>query len=90
MKNQTDPKLNWGFIAQDIEELVGTENALLTIGGDKDRTLGLRYTDLIAPLVKSVQEQQVLIEKLLTEIQKQGKEIESLKASMNSSNEIKP
>ena len=64
MKNQEQPKINWGFIAQEIEELLGTDNAILTIGGDKDRTLGLRYTDFIAPLVKAVQEQQQKIQSL--------------------------
>jgi trimeric autotransporter adhesin len=60
MKNG-DNRTNWGFIAQDIEELVGTENAVLTIGGDSLRSLGLRYSDFVAPLTKSVQE---LLEKI--------------------------
>jgi hypothetical protein len=59
---QGDDKINYGFIAQDIEALVGTNNSMLTIGGDKDRTLGLRYTDFVAPLVKAMQEQQKLID----------------------------
>jgi len=97
MKSQVEPKTNWGFIAQDVEALVGTNNAILTIGGDEERTLGLRYTDFIAPLVKSVQEQQMLLEKqqsvienLLIELRQQGKEIEALKsASKNSKEEPK-
>ncbi len=64
MRGDQTTKLNWGFIAQDIESLVGPNNALLTVGGDPDRTLGLRYTDFIAPLVKAVQEQQAIIEDL--------------------------
>ena len=67
-----DDKINYGFIAQDIEKLVGTNNNLLTIGGDADRTLGLRYTDFIAPMVKAIQEQQVTI-------REQQKEIDELK-----------
>jgi hypothetical protein len=70
---QGDDKINYGFIAQDIESLVGTNNNMLTIGGDKDRTLGLRYTDFVAPLVKAVQEQQ----KTITEISKQNVELKS-------------
>ena len=62
MKNQAEPRNNWGFIAQEIESLVGSNNSILTIGGDTDRTLGLRYTDFVAPLVKAVQEQQKTIE----------------------------
>jgi hypothetical protein len=80
MKNLADDRLNWGFIAQDIEKLVGEENAILTIGGDEDRTLGLRYTDFVAPLVKAVQEQQQEIEDSLQEgiIEKRDVQIESL------------
>jgi len=68
MKNG-DSRTNWGFIAQDIEALVGTENAVLTVGQDADRSLGLRYTDFVAPLVKSIQEQQAQIEELKMVIQ---------------------
>ncbi|MDQ8003466.1 MAG: tail fiber domain-containing protein [Pedobacter sp.] len=56
MKNSSDKRINWGFIAQDIEALVGTENAVLTIGNDAERSLGLRYTDFISPMVKAMQE----------------------------------
>jgi hypothetical protein len=51
-----DKRTNWGFIAQDIESLVGQGNNVLSIGGDSSRTLGLRYTDFVAPLTKAVQE----------------------------------
>jgi hypothetical protein len=80
MKNLADNRLNWGFIAQDIEKLVGEENAILTIGGDEDRTLGLRYTDFVAPLVKAVQEQQQEIEDLQKELFKSKSQVESLEA----------
>ena len=62
--NQGDDRTNFGFIAQDIEQLVGTNNSMLTIGADAQRTLGLRYTDFVAPLVKALQEQQNEIEEL--------------------------
>lgn len=70
--NQGDEKINFGFLAQDIEKLLGTNNSLLTISGDTDRTLGLRYTDFIAPLVKTVQEHQ-------KQIESQQKQIDELK-----------
>lgn len=59
---------DFGFIAQEVETLLGTEYNVLGIGGDADRTLTLRYTDFIAPLVKAVQEQQVLISNQQTTI----------------------
>jgi len=69
-------RTDMGFVAQDIEALLGENYSVLTVGGDSDRTLSLRYTDLIAPLVKAVQEQnrQIqerdrLIENLLSRVQ---------------------
>jgi hypothetical protein len=41
-----------------VEALLGDGYSVLGIGGDKDRTLRLRYADLIAPMVKAIQEQQ--------------------------------
>ena len=55
-------RTDMGFVAQDIEALLGDEYNVLGIGGDKDRTLSLRYTDFIAPMVKAIQEQQATIE----------------------------
>ncbi|MEQ1588458.1 MAG: tail fiber domain-containing protein, partial [Cyclobacteriaceae bacterium] len=81
MKN-LDDRTNWGFIAQEIEDLVGTGNSILTIGGDKDRTLGLRYTDFVAPLVKAVQEQQKEIEELHAKLHKEQKQVAALEASV--------
>jgi hypothetical protein len=65
-----DRRQNWGFIAQEVESLIGTENAVLSIGEDADRTLGLRYSDFVVPLVKSVQELNEKIQKLEAENQK--------------------
>lgn len=82
MKNFEDKRLNWGFLAQDIEAIVGDSNAILTVGGDEDRTLGLRYTDFVAPLVKAVQEQQTEIDELKLLLQEYRAEMESLKTQM--------
>jgi len=81
MKN-LDDRTNWGFIAQEVEDLVGTQNSILTIGGDKDRTLGLRYTDFVAPLVKAVQEQQKEIEELQSKLLAEQKQVAALEASV--------
>jgi len=61
-------RIDFGFIAQDIETLLGTDYNVLGIGGDAERNLSLRYTDFIAPMVKAIQEQQVMIEQLKAEI----------------------
>jgi hypothetical protein len=55
-------RTDFGFIAQDIEALLGTGYNILSIGEDAARSLSLRYTDLIAPMVKAMQEQQEIIE----------------------------
>jgi hypothetical protein len=64
-----------GFIAQEVEQ-AATQLGFNFSGVDKPRNdmehYGLRYAEFVVPLVKAVQEQQVLIEKLM-------KEVESLK-----------
>jgi len=62
-------RTDMGFIAQDVEALMGDDYNVLGIGGDTDRTLSLRYTDLIAPIVKAIKEQQATIEAQQAEIQ---------------------
>jgi hypothetical protein len=55
-------RTDMGFLAQDIEAALGDGYNVVTVGGDPDRTLSLRYTDLIAPLVKAIQEQQTRLD----------------------------
>jgi len=57
-----------GFLGQDVQNLLGDGYNVLGVGGDRDRTLSLRYTDFIAPLVKAVQAQQAQIEAQRAEI----------------------
>jgi uncharacterized protein len=71
-----------GFLAQDVEALLGEDYNVLTVGGDRDRTLSLRYTDLIAPLVKAVQEQQAMLEKAREEIRADREVIRTLHARL--------
>jgi hypothetical protein len=73
-------KTDMGFVAQDIEAVLGDGYNVLGIGGDAERTLSLRHTDLIAPLVKAVQEQQTQIEALKAELAARGAEHAQLKA----------
>jgi septal ring factor EnvC (AmiA/AmiB activator) len=75
-----DDRTDFGFIAQEIESLVGDNYNILGIGIDADRTLSLRYTDFIAPMVKAMQEQQAIIEQQKTEIEKQKGEIAEQKS----------
>ncbi len=82
-------KTDMGFVAQDIEALLGDGYNVLGIGGDAERTLSLRHTDLIAPLVKAVQEQQTSIEAkdariaaLENQQTAQQAQIEALKAAL--------
>lgn len=82
MKNPVDSRTNWGFIAQDIEELLGKDNAILTVGGDAERTLGLRYTDFVAPLVNAVQEQQKELEDLKSVLAEKEQQILQLERAV--------
>jgi hypothetical protein len=84
IKNTSDTRTNWGFIAQDIENLVGTDNAVLTIGQDSERTLGLRYTDFISPMVKAMQEQQKVIEELNQKLEEANSELRTQNAELKS------
>ena len=53
---------DFGFVAQDIEALLGDTYNLLDIGGGEERMLSLRYMQFIAPMVKAMQEQQEIID----------------------------
>lgn len=75
MKNSSDTRTNWGFIAQDMQEVAGPDNAIVTVSNNEDKTLGLRYSDIIAPLVKAVQEQQDQIDQLTAEIERLKKAV---------------
>lgn len=58
-----------GFIAQEVEQASKEVNYNFS-GIDKSgNLLGLRYAEFTVPLVKAVQEQQALIEKLMKEIE---------------------
>lgn len=59
---QGNDRIDFGFIAQEVEARIGTDYNVLGIAEDADRSLSLRYTDFIAPMVKAMQEQQAQIE----------------------------
>jgi len=61
---------------------MGTEYNVVGIGGDAERTLTLRYTDFIAPMVKAVQEQQTTIESQHRTIEEQKERISGLEEKL--------
>ena len=71
-----------GFIAQEVEQAANKIGFTFS-GVDKpanpENIYALRYGDFVVPLVKAVQEQQKMIEKLQQIILKQQKDIEALK-----------
>ena len=73
-----DGRTDMGFLAQDVEALLGDDYSVLGIGGDADRTLSLRYTDLIAPLVKAIQAQQAHIDTQQSQIDELRRQVQIL------------
>jgi hypothetical protein len=71
--------INFGFVAQDIEALLGEKYNVLDIGGGDERMLSLRYSQFIAPIVKAMQEQQTQIEEQNEIISGQQEQINELK-----------
>ncbi len=63
--NDESKKTEYGFIAQEVEKTLanaGTANTgILTI--DDEGIYSMRYNDLMAPMVKAIQEQQEIIER---------------------------
>jgi hypothetical protein len=81
--NEGNGRLDYGFIAQDIEKLLaGREANMISVDNDERGTYSLRSSDLIAPIVKAVQEQASLIEAQESQIATQKAELEKLKAEI--------
>jgi|GEM_PF-1127497 len=73
---------DFGFVAQDIEAILGEKYNLLDIGGGEERMLSLRYTQFIAPMVKAIQEQQEQIEQQQRQIAELIKIVKELKKTL--------
>lgn len=58
--NDDIKKIEYGFIAQEIEEVLNKSNISNAglISKDDEGMYGVRYNDLLAPMVKAIQEQQ--------------------------------
>lgn len=55
-----------GFIAQEVREVMPE---IVIEAQDEEKTLTMTYDKMVAPLVKAIQEQQVMIEKLMKKIE---------------------
>lgn len=78
--NDESKKLEYGFVAQELEESLNkagaTNNGI--ISKDDAGMYGVRYNDLMAPMVKAIQEQQQMIEEQIKKIERLEKLVEEL------------
>jgi hypothetical protein len=58
--------VNLGLIAQDVQKVIPE---VVDVGDDKDKTLGLNYSELIPVLVSAIKEQQKEIEELKKKVE---------------------
>ncbi len=74
--NDESKKREYGFIAQDLEETLSASGVTDSgiISKDDKGMLSVRYNDLMAPMVKAMQEQQLLIQELKSKIEELEKE----------------
>ena len=79
-KNKKNKDLKIGLIAQELQKIIPE---VVNVGDDKDKTLGVFYTDLIPVLIKSIQEQQEIINIQKVVNEKQSKQIEELLNRVN-------
>lgn len=66
--------------ASEAEDMSGKGMALVVKGNDEDHIYKMAYTEMIAPLVKAVQEQQAQIEELRAANDNLAREMETLKS----------
>jgi trimeric autotransporter adhesin len=78
--NDESKKTEYGFIAQELEsklkEFNADTNGIITI--DDEGYYSVRYNDLLAPMVKAIQEQNELIEKQQQLIEQLSQRLEVL------------
>lgn len=58
-KEKPDDGIRLGLIAQELQPII---NEVVSVGNDSQKTLGIRYSELIPVLIKGIQEQQQIIE----------------------------
>ena len=81
--NDESKKREYGFIAQDLEETLNASGAADNgiISKDDAGMYGVRYNDLISPMVKAIQEQQELIKAMNEKMDAMQKQIDKLKSN---------
>lgn len=75
-----------GFLAQEVEQAAldcGFDFPGLDIPNNEKEVYSLRYTDFIMPLVKAIQEQQIIIENLKTENKKLSSKMDMFEEKIN-------
>ena len=79
--NDARKKREYGFIAQDLEETLNASGAADNgiISKDDAGMYGVRYNDLMSPMVKAMQEQQQMIEVLQKQNERMQQQIDELK-----------
>jgi len=79
-KNDKDEKTEYGFIAQELKETLDENDASNNgmVAKDKNGMLAVRYNDLFSPMVKAIQEQQVIIERQQSAIKKLEERLDRL------------
>lgn len=81
--NDERQRTEYGFIAQELEEVLeqfGADNNGI-ISKEDNGMYGVRYTDLLAPMVKAIQEQQENIEDVRLSNEGVAKDIQQLKVA---------
>eukprot|EP00891_Asterochloris_glomerata_P008010 jgi/Astpho2/8010/fgenesh1_pg.00120_%23_7_t len=83
-KEGEDRSKSWGLIAQEVQAEIPEDSAVVQEAGDG--FLSLAYQDLIAPLIKAMQEQQAVLDVLQKKVT--ALEIESMKLPSTNSHAI--
>lgn len=81
-----------GFVAQDVEataKKLGFNFSGVDVPKNEGGVYGLRYAEFVVPLVKAVQEQQVIIEKLRKQVQSETETSALLKQQQQVINDLK-
>ncbi len=74
-KDRQQENKSFGLIAQEVQPII---KEIVHTSGDKEKTLGLSYTELIPVMIKAIQEQQAIIDQQDKKIDNLVKMVEEL------------